>query len=82
MAALFLALAVLLRRLSLAAELRRGARAYAALGVPAATVPILIPCYSRPQYLSRVLDSLRANAHINEVRARSLRPPPAPARPT
>jgi len=31
------------------------------------TIPILIPVYSRPEYLRRVIDSLRKVNHINEV---------------
>jgi len=43
-------------------------QAYQELGMPADTIPVLIPVYSRPAYLQTVLQSLRVANHIEKVR--------------
>lgn len=76
------AISGLWRGMVLEAELRRGQREFARLSSVSpsgSVVPILIPVYSRPSYLQRTVNSLRANANIQEVRVS--RPPGARASP-
>lgn len=50
-----------------AVELEGAAARYRALGLPATTVPILIPVYSRPEYFRKMLAALRRNSRISEA---------------
>ena len=54
------------RAVSQAVELERAAARFRELGIPASTIPILIPVYSRPEYFRSVLEALRKNSHISE----------------
>ena len=55
------------RKNTLAAELKRGAALYASIQPHAGSIPILIPVYSRPHYLRRVIHALRNVLHINRT---------------
>lgn len=48
-------------------ELQVAASRYRALDLPRATIPILIPVYSRPEYFRPVLEALRRTSHISEA---------------
>jgi hypothetical protein len=47
-------------------EIRRGQLLLQELNLPADTIPILMPAYSRPGYLKTVLGSLRRASNINK----------------
>jgi hypothetical protein len=68
---LFLTLYWFPRALRDAVELQKGTKLYQQLikekNLPADTIPVLIPCYSRPAYLKQVLDSLRKASNIEKV---------------
>lgn len=49
-------------------ELNRGLALYQSFGMPADTIPVLIPCYGRPHYLEQVLDALRKAHNVDKVR--------------
>lgn len=48
-------------------ELNRGLALYQSFGMPADTIPVLIPCYGRPHYLEQVLDALRKAHNVDKV---------------
>lgn len=52
-----------------ASQLNRGLREFQALGLRKDVIPILIPVYSRPHYLQRVIESLSRARGINDVSA-------------
>jgi hypothetical protein len=56
-----------IRQLSLSRELSRAQIVYEQLKVPATTIPILIPCFSRPEYLQQTLDKLAVLDNINST---------------
>lgn len=65
--ALLVLLGAATRAVLQAIELESAASRFRALGLPASTIPILVPVYSRPEYFRQVLEGLRRNRRISEA---------------